>query len=444
MASAVDAPGGGGRLQGREEESRPTLDELLAADHWRRDVRDPELKKALGYVRATIGEIRRLLALPADERPLWTPEIKARLRDTLDQPVARLNIDSAWELYNALKAMLLYLGNPDYVAALLEYEAERDKDASRFYPWTTLFSAEELQDLRVAFHSGTADRRVQQQAADKLALLYRSRAAAAQLRRARLRQRTRYLTLATVFIVALFLVSVAVIGVQPALRDPALLIALLIGFIAGVAIEVTRIRERVTDIDQLRLVAPATWLAIATSAAFCTGFVIAHVAAGDLSEHSKSTELLLVGIAALTATVLAVAWSGFWRRWIFWRQEDKQDADVSLLASAVAVAALIEFFAISTVVLAVYGAVDVPGKRTPELASVEQYYAWHLADAIPALDVPETLNWERPLTSTDHFGGLLLLAFKLLAILPIAGLIAGLIERYRTGREGNAASSSSP
>ena len=83
----------------------------------------------------------------------------------------------------------------------------------------------------------------------------------------------------------------------------------------------------------------------------------------------------------------------------------------------------------------VYGAVELQGERGPQLGSVEQYYAWHLADAIPALDVPETLNWEQPLASTDHLAGVLLLLFKLLAILPVAGLIADLLQRRKKREE---------
>ena len=440
MAPAVDARGRGEQLAEREDESRPTLDDLLVADHWRRNVRNPELKKALGYIRATIGEIRRLLALPADERPLYTPEVEARLRDTLDQPVGKLKVDTAWELYNHLKEMLLFLGSADYGASLLDHEAERTKDESLWHPWTQHFKRDELERLRENYRSENPDPRLHAQAAQKLSFLYARRAEAGRERRAMLAQRTRYLSVATVLLLALLLVNVAVIGIRPSLREPTLLIALLIGIIAGLVIEMARIRDHLATLDDLSEFWARMRLAVVASAALCTGLVVAHGAADGLSEHSTSTELLLVGIAALAATCMAIVWSGFWRRWIFWRQEYPEDPGPSLLASAVAVAVLIEFFAIATVILVVYGAVDLPAENAPELASAEQYYAWHLADAIPALDVPETLNWERPLTSTDNFAGILLLGFKLLAILPIAGLIASLLERYRTGPKKTAAS----
>jgi hypothetical protein len=43
----------------------------------------------------------------------------------------------------------------------------------------------------------------------------------------------------------------------------------------------------------------------------------------------------------------------------------------------------------------------------------------------------QTLNWARPVALGDHRAGLLLLSYKLLVILPIAGFAAQLIDRAR-------------
>src|SRR5262245_32245020 len=72
--TSADAPG-------------PTLDELLAPSRWHRKAGSPELKKALGYLQGAIADARRLLAVPPDSLSLRTPELEARLRDVLDQPV---------------------------------------------------------------------------------------------------------------------------------------------------------------------------------------------------------------------------------------------------------------------------------------------------------------------------------------------------------------------
>ena len=60
------------------------------------------------------------------------------------------------------------------------------------------------------------------------------------------------------------------------------------------------------------------------------------------------------------------------------------------------------------------------------------YHAWHLVDAVPALKVPETLNWKSPPTAfTDHLAGTLLLLFKLVVIIPIVGFTVGVIRAWR-------------
>lgn len=64
------------------------------------------------------------------------------------------------------------------------------------------------------------------------------------------------------------------------------------------------------------------------------------------------------------------------------------------------------------------------------------YYTWHLLDAIPLLKVPDTINWkDAPTSTTDPFGGALLLLFKLLVIIPILQLILVLITLVKGTRE---------
>jgi hypothetical protein len=203
MAHAVGAPGLWARLIQREETPRPELEELLSTRRWRRNVRKPELKKALGYVQATLGEIRRLLALPPDKLSLSSPETKARLRDLIDQPVTSLRIDSAWELYSELKGMLPFLGSGDYVASLLDHEAERMKDGSRWHSWTGHFSAEELARLRENYERPEPDPRLHAQAAAKLSFLYARRAEAGRERRAKAAQKCRYLNVLAPVLLAL-------------------------------------------------------------------------------------------------------------------------------------------------------------------------------------------------------------------------------------------------
>lgn len=48
-----------------------------------------------------------------------------------------------------------------------------------------------------------------------------------------------------------------------------------------------------------------------------------------------------------------------------------------------------------------------------------EFYFWHLFDAIPVLDITQTLRWEPRYTYADSLSGPLLLTFKAFVILPL-------------------------
>lgn len=62
--------------------------------------------------------------------------------------------------------------------------------------------------------------------------------------------------------------------------------------------------------------------------------------------------------------------------------------------------------------------------RSPEFWVIEKYYAWHVADAIPLLEITKHFKWEPSVRFTDHVSGGLLLGFKVLLIFPLLGVIA--------------------
>lgn len=203
MAHAVGATGVWARLTRRTDVPQATLEELLAAARWRRHTRNPELKKALGYLQAAIGEVRRLLSQPKDTVSLRTSDVLDRLRDVLDVPVESLRIDSAWELYSELKAMQPLLANADYVASQLDHEAERLKDGSRWEPWTRHFGDDDLARLRDNYEQEEPNAKLHAQAAAKLAFLYARRAEAGRERRAKAAQKCRYLNVLAPTLLAL-------------------------------------------------------------------------------------------------------------------------------------------------------------------------------------------------------------------------------------------------
>ncbi|HSK15497.1 MAG TPA: hypothetical protein VK915_04955 [Gaiellaceae bacterium] len=259
MAHAVGAPSLRARLTRAPARPSATLEELLSPARWRRHTRNPELKKALGYVQAAVGELRRVLSQPPDEVSLRTPELLARLRDVLDVPVRSLRIDSAWELYSEIKGFLSALANADYVAAQLDHEAERLKDPSRWHAWTTHFSETELQELRMNYRAGAPDPKLHAVAAAKLAFLYARRAEAGRDRRAKAAQKCRYLNLLAPVLLALqagLVVAIDTIAADPAVWKQ-ILVAGTAGALGATLAGTMKIRDGLRELDDLRSFWPA-------------------------------------------------------------------------------------------------------------------------------------------------------------------------------------------
>ena len=59
-----------------------------------------------------------------------------------------------------------------------------------------------------------------------------------------------------------------------------------------------------------------------------------------------------------------------------------------------------------------------------EWSRVQDFYAWHFLKSIPGLDIPETLLWDTPYKFRDRLSGLILLAFKLMVIIPVIASFA--------------------
>lgn len=237
---------------------RPTLDELLAPLRWQRNVRSPELKKALGYLQGAIADARRLLAVPPDSLSLRTDEIEARFRDVLDHPVESLTIDSTWELCGQVKAMLPLLANGDYLAAQLDYEAQRAKDSSRWHGWNHHFGKDELSQMRSNYRKRQPNLALHRQAAEKLSFLYTQRTEAGRDRRARAGQKCRYLN--ALAPVLLGLQAGLVIAINYFAADQvwkAVAVAGTAGALGAALSGTIRIRDDLRDLDDLRSFWPA-------------------------------------------------------------------------------------------------------------------------------------------------------------------------------------------
>ncbi len=258
VAQAVGASGLLRGLRAQPDVAQSTLEELLAPDRWRRKARNPELKKALGYVQGVVAEARRLLSVPSDAVSLRTPQLEARLRDVLDLRVESLTIDATWELYTEVKSLLPWLANTDYIALQLDHEAQRAKDASRWHGWTQHFSKEELQRLRGNYAKRQPSQVLHGQAAEKLAFLYGQRAEAGRDRRAKAAQKCRYLN--ALWPILLLLQAGLVVAIE--YFDGAdvwkrIAIAGTAGALGATLSGTMRIRDDLRELDDLRSFWPA-------------------------------------------------------------------------------------------------------------------------------------------------------------------------------------------
>jgi hypothetical protein len=62
---------------------------------------------------------------------------------------------------------------------------------------------------------------------------------------------------------------------------------------------------------------------------------------------------------------------------------------------------------------------------------VEEIYLWHFTDAVPVVEATETLRWDLEHDVADHLGGALVLAFKILVILPFVALVKAAVTRKK-------------
>jgi hypothetical protein len=124
-----------------------------------------------------------------------------------------------------------------------------------------------------------------------------------------------------------------------------------------------------------------------------------------------------------------IHWSGFWRRWVGWEAAGPSTAFL-ITAVVAALSLLTAMFTVLTALLLQVGLVgegdDSAGN--PVVISLKTCL-WHLLDAIPIFKVPETLGWELKPQLTGWTIGVLLLTYKITAIIPVVGASTDFIKR---------------
>jgi hypothetical protein len=162
------------------------------------------------------------------------------------------------------------------------------------------------------------------------------------------------------------------------------------------------------------------------------GNVLNYPVVSPFNQQWISEIVALVGVVSLV--VLTLRNEGLWRRWIFWQSYSEQGSVKVILWALLALIALTELFTAVTASLLArdFLAVISPIAHSDLYWKTELLYAWHFADAIPAVDATDTLQLDDPpYEFKNAFGGSLVLAYKFLVILPIIGLLVEFISRSR-------------
>ena len=184
---------------------------------------------------------------------------------------------------------------------------------------------------------------------------------------------------------------------------------------------------------------------------------------GNISLLSSPTfrEKVAVSVIVVLA-VFTVQRTHFYERWMFWRKPCKEHALASIAGTLVALYVMVEMFTAVTSVAAQTHKIpmtgpfamtyDQPAQQYPEALAEkgrifedsyvllpgnldvyqtnELFFGWTLLDAVPGLQLPTTLDLKEPAAHpTGWHGGLIVLTFKILVILPILTVARSLYER---------------
>ena len=123
---------------------------------------------------------------------------------------------------------------------------------------------------------------------------------------------------------------------------------------------------------------------------------------------------ILVAGLVLSVTLVVLYWSARYR-------PGSRHYALAALAGALTAAVAIEAFSAGHLLL--WRAHAVSGDGHPSLWHVERLYGWHLLNSVPLLSVPGTLGIEKPRLFGDHLSGGMVLAFKLVVLVPLIGLV---------------------
>jgi hypothetical protein len=175
------------------------------------------------------------------------------------------------------------------------------------------------------------------------------------------------------------------------------------------------------------LIVPVAWILVGRVA----------FTAQDLTIPPSVFELLVAAVI-VALTVFIVLMTGFNERWLPWRPPTGNLLFFRGFETALALLALTEGFTAAMLLLSQVGAISIaPSIAGPQAATArppdqwsaaESILIWNLLDMLPSVKAPQTLNWTLTYHVTDSLGGLVLLAYKVLVVIPVIGAIRKLLS----------------
>jgi hypothetical protein len=69
------------------------------------------------------------------------------------------------------------------------------------------------------------------------------------------------------------------------------------------------------------------------------------------------------------------------------------------------------------------------------VCAMTHFYLWHFLDAVPAIEIPDALNWRVPVTYTGSWMGILVVGLKVLIIFPLLQTWRGYWKYHSEKRE---------
>jgi hypothetical protein len=144
---------------------------------------------------------------------------------------------------------------------------------------------------------------------------------------------------------------------------------------------------------------------------------------------------LAVGVFAFLA-LSVVVYFDYWRYWLIWTPLQTRRASVLALELLAVLGILTTFTGFLLAALYLEGWVHLRGSvdTSDAFKAGDAACVWHFLDSVPALRIPETINWDLTHPFTDKLSGFILFGYKVLAVLPVIALATELIGRKRGTR----------